>query len=823
MAASFGRGAMTQHWGDIGNSDCVFIIGSNPAANHPISFKWINRAKDKGAKVICADPRNTRSAFQADVYAPIRSGTDIALIGSIINYALENDLVNKDYILTHTNAGFLVNPDFEFKDGLFGEIKGGKYTKEKWGFQKDDGGVIKKDPSLADPNCVYQILKRHYKRYMFDAVTNVTGTPVETLQKVAETYCATYETGKAGTIMYAMGTTQHTKGAQNIRSYAILQLLLGNIGVAGGGVNAMRGESNVQGSTDHGLLSGNLPGYLKVPASDWQNLETYLAKCAPVTKDPRSANWWSNYPKYIVSMLKAFYGDKASKENDFCYRYLPKVTGDYTHIALFEAMARGEIKGLIAMGQNPAVGGPNLKVARVALDNLDWLVAVDLWETETATFWNRKAMGQPGSPDPKDIMTEVFMLPAAASIEKEGSISNSGRWAQWRYTAVEAPGMAKSDLWILSGLMRELKKLYAGGGAFPGPIRDVRWEFGDGEEPDAHLAAKEINGVFLKDVDFPDRNVSFKKGDQVPGFAFLKDDGSTACGNWLYSGSYTNAGNMMAKREASKPEADPIGLHPNWSWCWPVNRRIIYNRASCNGKGEPYDKARPVVWYDWAENKWKGDVPDGPWPPLVKPDGSQNPDGRYSFIMMAEGHAGLFGDLADGPIPEHYEPIESPITNPMSPQQSNPMVTIWRRGEIGTAANYPIVATTFRSTEHWQAGAMTRNLPWLAELVPEPFTMISEELAAEKGISHGDIVTITSARAPEGIALRALVTKRMKPFKLSGKTVHQLGLIWHFGYAGYTCGASANELTPHVGDPNTQIPEYKAFLCDIRKGGRLSW
>jgi len=823
LAATFGRGAMTQHWIDIGNSDCVMVIGSNAAANHPISFKWINRAKEKGAKLICVDPRYTRTAFQADIYAPMRSGTDIAFIGSIINYALENDLIHREYVVLHTNASFLVNPEFEFKDGLFGEIKDGKYTKEKWGFQKDDAGIIKKDPTLQDPNCVYQLLKRHFARYTFDAVSAVTGTPAEKLKEVAEAFCATHLPDKAGTILYAMGTTQSTHGAQNIRSYSILQILLGNMGVAGGGINALRGESNVQGSTDHGLLSTNLTGYLKCPAADNTDLAAYLEKWTPKTKDPKSANWWSNYPKYIISLLKSYYGEKAVPENDYCYQYLPKSGGDCTHIALFEAMAEGKIKGLITLGQNPAVGGPNARVERVALDKLDWLVAVDLWETETACFWDRKSKGQPNSPDPSEVQTEVFLLPAASSVEKEGSITNSGRWAQWRYAAVDAPGDAKSDLWILNRIVLELKKLYAKEGVFPEPIRNLNWNFGDGEEPDPHAVAKEINGYFLKDCDFPDKKKSFKKGDLVPGFAFLKDDGSTACGNWIYCGSYTNDGNQMARREASKPEDDPIGLNPNWSWCWPVNRRIIYNRASCNAKGEPYDPKRKVVWFDWAENKWKGDVPDGPWPPLAKQDGTPNPEGKYSFIMAAEGHACLFADLADGPLPEHYEPIESPVENIFSPQQNNPIVKIWRREEVGTPENYPIVATTFRSTEHWQAGAMTRNLPWLAELVPEPFVMISEELASEKGIAHGDVVTIKSARAPEGITIRALVTKRLRPFKLKEKTVHQVGLIWHFGYTGYTCGASANELTPHVGDPNSQIPEYKAFLCSIEKGGQLCW
>jgi len=819
---------MTQHWIDIGNSDCVLIIGSNAAENHPISFKWVMKAKEKGAKLISADPRFTRTSARADIYAPLRSGTDIAFIGAIINYALENDLIQRDYVVTHTNASFLVDPAYTFEAGKFGEIKAGAYTKERWGFQKDENGIIKKDPTLQDPNCVFQLLKKHFSRYTLEKASGICGTPVETLRKVAETFCATHEPEKSATIMYAMGTTQHTKGTQNIRAYVILQLLLGNIGLAGGGINALRGESNVQGSTDHCLLFHILPGYLKCPTADNTTLEAYLDKWTPKSADPKSANWWQHTTKYTVSLLKAFWGDHATEANEFCYQYLPKRGANYSHIAMFEAMDAGTIKGLFILGQNPAVGGPNAGFERAAMDKLDWLVAVDLWETETAAFWNRQAAGQPRSPAPANIQTEVFLLPAAASMEKEGSITNSGRWGQWRYAAVRPPGEAKSDLWILDRLWKELRRLYeAEEGVFPDPIVNLAWDFGSGEEPDPHLAAKEINGYFTRDVEFPDKGKSFKKGDLVPSFAYLKGDGSTSSGNWLYCNSYVKLsheeGNMMARREASTPEEDPIGLNLNWAWCWPVNRRIIYNRASCNARGEPWAPHKPVITYDWDAGKWVGDVPDGGWPPLENPDGTPNEKAKYSFIMRPEGHACLFANLADGPLPEHYEPVESPVANALSPQQSNPVIKIWRADQIGDPTDYPIVATTYRVTEHWQAGAMTRNLPWLAELVPEPFIEMSEELAAEKGIEHGDIVTMSSARVPPGITLRAIVTKRLKPLQVNGQTVHQVGVIWHFGYTGYTCGASANELTPHVGDANTMIPEFKAFLCDVRKGGQLCW
>jgi formate dehydrogenase major subunit len=790
------------------------VIGSNAAENHPMSFKYIKEAQAKGAKLITVDPRFTKTAAQSDVYAPLRSGTDIALIGSVINYAIAKGLLQRDYLLTHTNASYLVKPEYKFSSGMFGQVKDGKYDSSTWAWQKDEEGKILTDPTLQNPSSVFQLLKAHYSRYDFKTVSGITGTPVEKLEAVASTFCATHKPEKSATILYAMGTTQHTYGTQNVRSYAVLQLLLGNIGVAGGGINALRGESNVQGSTDHGLLFHILPGYLKSPEAKDESLETYLKTVVPPNTDPQSQNWWANAPKYVTSLLKAWWGDKATKENDFAFSYLPKRGGNYSHIALFEAMAKGKIKGLIAFGQNPAVGGPNSNAERAALKNLEWMVAVDLFETDTSVFW--KAPGF----NPSEIKTEVFLLPAAASVEKEGSVSNSGRWAQWRYHAADAPGVAKSDLWILTRFVKELKRLYKAGGAFPDPILDLTWSYGDGEEPSPHLVAKEINGYFLADTEI--KGKAFKKGDLVPGFANLAADGTTSSGNWLYSGSYVNEGNLMARRTRTKPEKDPLGLHPEWAWCWPVNRRILYNRASCDAKGKPYAPKKKVVEWDPKAQKWHGDVPDGPWPPPLNEDGTQNPAGRHAFIMVGDGRAALFAPrLADGPFPEHYEPHESPVVNHMSPQQHNPVITVWRPEEVGKAEQFPIVASTYRVTEHWQAGAMTRNIPLLVELVPEPFVEMSRELARTKGIKTGDKVTVTSKRG--SIELKAVVTPRLKPFKLKDKEVHQVGIIWHFGYNGLATGPSANVLTAHIGDANTNIPEYKAFLCDLNlsgKGGR---
>jgi len=783
---------MTNHWIDIGNSDCIMIIGSNAAENHPISFKWVMKAKEKGAKLISVDPRFTRTSSKADIYAPLRSGTDVAFVGGMINYCLRNKLYNKEYVAEFTNAAHLIDSDFGFNDGYFTGFDSKKqvYDKATWKYQLDENGIPKEDKSLSDPKCVFQLMKNHYARYDAEMVSKVTGCSKELFLKVAETYCDTGKREKSGTIMYAMGTTQHTNGTQNIRSYAILQLLLGNIGVAGGGINALRGESNVQGSTDHCILFHILPGYLKTPKAEDKDLATYLENYTPVSKDPKSVNYWKNYSKFTVSLLKAFWGDAATKKNDFAYDYLPKNSGNYSHIRMFEAMAADKIKGLILMGQNPAVGGPNARAERKAMENLDWMVAVDLWETETASFWKGPEA------DAKKIKTEVFLLPAAASFEKHGSITNSGRWAQWRYKAVNPPGEAKEDLWILNAIFTRVQELYKKrGGKYPEPITKLSWNYG--EEPEAEVVAKEINGYDIT------------TGKLVANFTKLKDDGTTLSGNWLYSGSFTEDGNMMARREHDDPTG--IGLFPKWSWCWPVNRRIIYNRASCDSKGNPWSPNKYVI--KWNGEEWVGDVPD-----YGKTSSPEKNVG--AFIMKPEGHARIFGmGLADGPFPEHYEPIEAPVKNLLSSVQNDPvavaMVCVSDCNKIGTCDEFPIVATTYRVTELWQAGQMTRNLSWLVELMPNMFCEMSKSLAKQKNIKNGDKVKVWNTRGE--IEAYALVTDRFQPFKLKDKVVEEVGLTWHFGYIGVGKGASANCLTPYAGDANTLIPEFKAFLCDVKK------
>ncbi len=819
MAESFGRGAMTNHWNDIANSDCIMAIGSNPAENHPAAFGHITEAKERGAKLISVDPRFTRTSSKADIYTPIRSGTDIAFIGGMIKYVLDDmegnpGNYNLTYIKEYTNAPYLINPDYQGPaelEGLFSGYAGisneadnskRKYDKSSWQFQLDEKGIPKRDMTLKDPNCVFQILKKHFSRYTPEKVNAICGTPVDTFRQICQNYAATGQVGKAGTILYAMGTTQHTYGAQNIRSYCILQLLLANIGVCGGGINAMRGESNVQGSTDHCLLFHILPGYLAVPQNIDTSLDAYLKRVTPKSNDPKSANWWSNYPKYIVSLLKAWYGNAATKDNDFGFHYLPKIEAgqNYSHIALFETMNSRTIKGLMVWGQNPAVGGPHANLERMAMEKLDWLVVTDLWQTETANFWKR-----PGAKK-AEIKTEVFLLPALNSFEKEGSITNSGRWMQWRYKAAEGPGDAEDDLWMLDQLARRLKDLYAKeGGPSAESITKLTWDYGQ-PYPDVHAVAKEINGYDLT------------TGKLMDSFGGLKDDGTTMSGNWLYCNSYVEPdkepdapipGNRASRRDPT-PGQFNVGLYPNWAWCWPVNRRIIYNRASVDLNGIPWDKKHPVIW--WQDGKWVGDVPDGGWPPMaVDPEKT-----KYPFIMKPEGHARIFGPgMAEGPLPEHYEPWEAPVENIMSKQQSNPAFKIWRPQEQGTPDRFPIVCSTYRCCEHWQGGQMTRNNPWLVEMMPEPFVEISEELAAEKKIANGDRVIVESARGQ--VNMVAMVTKRFKPFQMNGRKVHQVGVLWHWGYTGLSTGDSGNQLTPHVGDANTMIPEYKAFLVNVRK------
>jgi len=815
LAETFGRGAMTNHWNDIANSDCILVMGSNAAENHPISFKWVTKAMNKGAKLISVDPRFTRTSSKADLYCQIRAGSDIAVLGGLIKYILDNNLIQKDYVVSHTNAPFIISEKFKFEDGLFsGYTKNGDdadyagaYDKSQWAFEKGADGLPKKDATLKHPRCVYNLLKKHYERYSVDKVVSVSGIDEANLLEFYKLYAATGAPDKAGTIMYAMGWTQHTVGVQYIRTMAMVQLLLGNIGVAGGGVNALRGESNVQGSTDHCLLWHILPGYLATPNAGLKTYREYVdAKAKPHldgAKDPKSAAWWQYYPKYMASFLKAMYPEASL---DDAYSWLPKAEDGktYTWLQLFEAMHKNEFTGFFAWGMNPACGGANAGKNREAMANLDWMVNVNIFDNETGSFWRGPGM------DPKKIKTEVFFLPCAVSIEKEGSITNSGRWMQWRYQGPVPRGESKTDGHILTELFDSIQALYAKeGGAFPEPIRHLsvdKWK--SHGEFDSHKVAKLVNGHFLKDVTI--KGKTYKKGTQVPSFAFLQDDGSTCSGNWLYCNSYTENGNLAARRDpAQSPEQEKIGLFSNWSWCWPVNRRIIYNRASCDNTGKPYAPQKPVV--SWNGKKWIGDVPDGGWAPGTK----------YAFIMKPHGHGHIFGPgRQDGPFPEHYEPMETPFkAHEFSGQLNNPTALRFAHEALAVAdARYPHVATTYRVTEHWQTGLMTRHTPWLLEAMPQMFVEMSEELAKEKGIANGEKVMVESIRG--SVWAIAIATKRMHPLKVMGKTVYQIGLPWCFGWQmphDGSGGDSANLLTPSVGDPNTGIPETKVFVANVRK------
>ncbi|PFO07896.1 formate dehydrogenase-N subunit alpha [Bacillus sp. AFS076308] len=786
---------MTNHWNDLQWTDCALIMGANPAENHPISFRWLTKAKEKGGKIISVDPRYTRTSAVSDLYAPLRSGTDIPFVGGMIKYAIENNLIHKEYVVKYTNASFIVKEGYDFKDGLFSGYDEAKrvYDKTKWVIETTPDGKPVKDETLQHPRSVFQLMKQHYSRYDVDTVTAVTGTPKEDYMKVCKAFCETGKVGKSGTILYAMGTTQHTVGSQNVRIFAILQLLLGNIGLPGGGINAMRGESNVQGSTDFGLLWDNLTGYLAAPKAtvpEHATLAGYLKKETP------PSGYWSNKPKFVVSLLKSWYGTNATKDNEFGYHFLPKGNKNYSHINLFKAMYNNELEGAFLWGTNPVVGGPNAGKEKEALGNLKWLIAVDLWETETSAFWQKEAGN-----DPAKINTEVFLLPACSSFEKEGSISNSSRWMQYRWKAIEPKGESRPDLDIVHELAVKLKKLYANSPkSADKPFLALDWNYGMGEAPDLDQIAKEINGYDLK------------TGKLLKTFGDLKDDGTTSSGNWIYSGFYPEEGKNLSQRRDNKDTGG--GNFLNWSFAWPANRRILYNRAAADPSGKPWSQEKAVIWWDAAQKKWVGnDVPD--FKAVTAPT---DPGGTGAFMMNKDGVALLFAPtMNDGPFPEHYEPYESPVPNAFSSVEYNPAIVI-NDGDFnkrGFKVDYPIVATTYRVEAHWQSGSMTRNQEWLAEIARYMYVEISEELAKEKGITNKDKVIVTSARGK--IEAYALVTKRYKPFTVKGKKVHQIGMPWNFGYKGYATGATANRLTPHIGDANTMIPEYKAFLCDIRR------
>lgn len=816
---------MTNHWSDIKNADLVLIMGGNAAEAHPCGFKWVIEAKHHNkAKLVVVDPRFTRSAAMADYYAPIRAGTDIAFLGGVIHYLLSKDKIQKDYVKHYTNASFIVGEGYGFTDGIFSGYDEAKrsYSNASWAYELDEQGFAKVDDSFAHPRCVLNVMKAHYSRYTPEMVSKITGTPKDKFLKVCEHIASTAAPNKAMTIMYALGWTQHSQGSEMIRTAAIMQLLLGNIGIAGGGMNALRGHSNIQGLTDLGLLSQSLPGYLSLARESEQDLETYYKPRALKPLRPGQMSYWQNYPKFFVSLQKAWWGKAATADNQWAFHYLPKWDVGYDVLRAFEMMNQGKLNGYICQGFNPVGSFPNKKKIIAGLSKLKYLVIIDPLATETSEFW--KNYGEYNDVKSEEIQTTVFRFPSTCFAEEDGSLTNSGRWLQWHWKGAPPPGEAKGDPEIIADLFTRLKAAYVkDGGAFPDPIVNLTWPYKIPNSPSAEELAMEYNGKALDDVLAPpdpkDPNappkVLVKAGEQVAGFGLLRDDGSTACGCWIYAGSWTQAGNQMARRDNSDPWG--IGQTLAWAWAWPANRRILYNAASSAPNGKPWDAKRKLV--QWNGKAWGGaDVPD------IRGDANPEDANRVQpFIMTAEGVARLFAPtgMAEGPLPEHYEPFESPLeNNPLHPNnpkaRANPAARVFK-GDMeafGKPKEFPYVATSYRLTEHFHY--WTKNVESNAIIQPQQFVEIGEELAKAKGIANGSLVKVSSNRG--FIKAVAVVTKRIPQLDVDGKKVDTVGLPNHWGFVGVAKpGYLVNTLTPFVGDANTQTPEYKSFTVNIEK------
>jgi len=800
---------MTNSWTDIKNTDLVVIMGGNAAEAHPCGFKWVTEAKaNRGAKLIVVDPRYTRSASVSDMYAPIRQGTDIAFLLGVIKYCIDNNKVQWDYVKAFTNAPYVVKDGFDYQDGLFtgyDEIKR-DYNKSTWDYQLGADGYVVSD--MDNPRSVWSLLKKHVAVYTPEMVERICGTPKAKFTKVCEMIGECSTPTKTMTSMYALGWTQHSKGSQNIRAMAMLQLILGNIGVRGGGMNALRGHSNIQGLTDLGLMSNLIPGYLTIPNEKEPTFDVYMSTRGFKPLRPNQMSYWQNYRKFFVSFQKSMWGDAATPENNWAYDWLPKLdVPAYDVLRAFELMHEGKMNGYFCQGFNPLLSFPNRKKLTAALSRLKFLVVMDPLQTETARFWENH--GEYNDVNSSSIQTEVIELPTTCFAEDEGSLTNSGRWLQWHWAGGTPPGEAKHDAWIMAQIWQRLKALYEKeGGAFSDPLTKLVWPYKDPGYPQPDEIAKEVSGYVVADV--PDPNDATKtilqKGKQVVSFAVLRDDGSTACGCWIYSGSYTEAGNQMARRDNTDP--DDTGAFPKWSWSWPVNRRILYNRASADINGNPWDETRKLLWWDGA--KWTGyDVPD------IAPNAK--PDVVGPFIMNPEGTARLFTRtmMRDGPFPAHYEPFESPVVNVLAPKvRGNPAARVFKGDmeQFGDAKDFPYAATSYRLTEHFHF--WTKHAEINASLQPEFFVEISEQLAKEKNIKGGGWVRVWSKRG--SVKAKAVVTKRIQPLTCDGKTVHIVGIPLHWGFMGAARkGFGPNSLTPYVGDANIETPEYKAFLVDI--------
>ncbi len=821
LGTSFGRGGATVWVPDLQNADCILIEGSNFAEAHPVAFRFVMKAKERGATIIHVDPRFTRTSAVADIYAPLRSGTDIAFLGGIINYVLANNAYFKEYVSAYTNASNIVSESFqdtEDLDGVFSGFDAEKrvYDTSTWAFEKDETGHVRRDPSLEHPRCVLNILKRHYARYTPEMVERVCGTPRETFLRIAETLAKNSGRERTTAFAYAVGWTQHTAGVQFIRTAAVLQLLLGNIGRPGGGIMALRGHANIQGATDVPTLYDLLPGYLPMPSMhrDEQTLPAYLKT------NTKATGWWVNTPKYMVSLLKAYYGDKATAENDYCFEYLPQLTGDHSMLPTTFAMKDGTVKGYFVIGQNPGASGQNAKLVKAAMERCRFVVNIDSYDNETVSFWRREGA------DPSKIPTEVFFLPAATILEKEGTMVQTSRLLQWHDKPVEPAGDSKSDAWYFNWFAKRFKQLYTGSSdPKDRPILDMTWEYEhenpherEKGEPSVLKVLQEINGYYTG------------SGDQVSGFTDLKDDGSTACGCWIYSGVCPDKETNRARNRDASGEYTAL----NWGFAWPANRRTLYNRASADPEGNPWSERKRYVWWDETKGEWTGkDVPD-----FIKtkaPSTPANPEakgmdfhsGSDPFIMMVDGRGHLFvaSGLKDAPVPAHYEPLQSVVENELYKQQSNPVLSTYTRDDNAynksVDPNFPYVMTTYRITE--MSGIMTRYVPWLAELQPAAFAEINPELAVEKGITNGGWVTISTALGD--MEARALVSGRLRPLRIGkGKRVHQIGIPYNYGsMVALARGDSVGALIAIALDPNVSIHESKTLTCNIRPGRRPAY
>jgi formate dehydrogenase major subunit len=797
---------MTNHWRDIRHADLILINGANPAEAHPVGFQWMMRAKiDRGAKMVHADPRFTRTSAVADKHLRIRTGTDVAYFGGLINYVLQNKLYHDEYVRYATNAGFVIKDGYAFNDGMFNgfDPQTKVYDAKAWAYEIGPDGFAVVD--INNPRSVLNVMKEHYSRYTPEMVERITGIPRDEFLSVAQLVGEMGRPDKVMTIVYAVGLTHHTTGVQLIRSGALLQLLLGNMGRPGGGMNAERGHANIQGNTDHAISWDILPGYLRVPAPGQKTVDDYIAASASKKLLPNSLNYFgTNYRKFMVSLLKSWYGDAATAANEFAFANVPKPATNSSWLSIFDAALQGKMEGLILSGMTATSIGPDSNQVLTALSNLKWLCVMDAFATTSSEFWRAPGI------DASQVQTEVLLLPATHWIEKDGSFTNSGRWVQWKDQVLPPEGESRHDHWVLAEAFMRVRAMYQQqGGKFPDPVLQMAMPYKDPMRPDLDEIAQEINGKDLT------------TGKRLETFGALKDDGTTTAGDWIYTGHYPESGNLAKRRNGVQDPAanDPTGMgfYPQWAWSWPLNRRVLYNRASADTQGRPWDPQRAGIQWDAAVGKWVGDVPD--YPPTADPASPASP---LPFIMTGEGTGRLFSNgVADGPFPEHYEPIESPIENPLHPTVSATPVAFrydekaGRPNRFGTVADFPYVATSYRLTEHEHY--VTQNIHQLVQLQPEAFVEVPSELAKEKGIATGDPVRVSSRRGK--LEVRAVVTSRLGPLTIDGKKVYQIGIPIHWGFVGINTGQHwlANALTPFVGDASSRTPEFKAFLVNLEK------